>query len=628
MRFIRLLAVLLFLLGTVPAFSAGVTVRSIDTAEFPQVKMEITLDGINAAELRQSDIKLFENGKQITEFSYQLRNPEKNPVSVILVIDTSGSMEGKSLESVKQVAKGFIAQKQPEDRLALMEFNTEVKTIVGFTDDQEKLVRSVDSLRAGGDTSLYDAVNAAIVLAEKEKAKNRFVVLFTDGKDTSSKTTAGDALSSIKKAGTVLYAVGSGDVDDETLVTLSEASGGSYFKISSVDSLSAVFERISRTIYRSAEIVFNSSSKPGERSEISLEIPHQGETIRAQTTFVSPEKTTAEEPPPPAISAPEILDRATNFATAGIIIALFFVSFLLLSGALLSGLVAGDEDAVSRLKYYEKAWKSIEKPPEEIDKSKSGMLAVLLKKYGISATIGKMMENAGVRLRVSEFVIMHLILIVAVGMAGNLIGGTPLLVLLVPLAAFAPFPLFEFLRVRRQNKIGQQLPDALMMISYSLRAGYSLAQSLELASQELSDPLGGEFRRIVRETQLGLSFDEALENAAKRINNENFDWTMIAMSIQREVGGNLAELLEKIAEILRERENFKGYVRALSAEGKISANILMALPVVEALLLFLVAPSYISVLFTSPIGIGMMVTALLLMTVGYVWIRRIIDVEQ
>lgn len=626
MRFIRLVALLLlFTLVALPAYSAGVSFRGIDTEEFPSVRIELSFDDVNAAELNQSDLKLFENGEPITDFTYQLRNPVKNPVSVVLVIDTSGSMEGKSIELVKQAAKNFIARSQPGDRIALMTFDTEVKTVVGFTDDREKILKAIDSLKASGDTALYDAVSSAVSLAQREKTNNRFVVLFTDGKDNSSRTSADEVLAAVKKASVVLYAVGSGESEDRTLTTLSQASGGNYFKIASVDSLAAVFEKLSRTIYQTAEIVFVSRAEPGESSELRVEIPYSGQTIEAEATFVSPQKGEAEAVPQPTA---DIINQAADFATTGIIMAFFFVSFLLLSGALLSGLLVRDGDAISRLKYYEEAWRSMEKPPDEIDDGKSGALAAILKKYGVSALVGKMIENAGVRLRVSEFVIMHLIFIVVVGMIGNLIGGTPLMVLAVPLAAFAPFPLFEFLRIRRQRRIGQQLPDALMMISYSLRAGYSLAQSLDLASQELSDPLGGEFRRIIRETQLGLSFDEALENAAKRINNENFDWTIIAMSIQREVGGNLAELLEKIAELLRERENFKGYVSALSAEGKISANILMALPVIEALLLFLVAPSYISVLFTTPLGIGMLVTALLLMITGYVWIRRIIDVEQ
>jgi len=180
---------------------------------------------------------------------------------------------------------------------------------------------------------------------------------------------------------------------------------------------------------------------------------------------------------------------------------------------------------------------------------------------------------------------------------------------------------------RKPNKFENQLPDCLTMISGALRAGYSPLQSINLASGELADPVAGELKRVVKEVSLGLSADEALENMAARVKSQSFDWTVVAMNIQKEVGGNLAEVLERVASTLRSRKRFKRHVSSLTAEGRMSASVLVILPLFEGLLLYIVNPSYVSLLFTTALGISMVTGALVLMVIGWFWMKKIIDIK-
>jgi len=180
---------------------------------------------------------------------------------------------------------------------------------------------------------------------------------------------------------------------------------------------------------------------------------------------------------------------------------------------------------------------------------------------------------------------------------------------------------------KKQFKLENQLPDCLVMIAGALRAGYSLIQSIKLASTELAEPVSGELKRVVKEVSLGLSVDEALENMARRVNSQGFEWTVVAMNIQKEVGGNLAEVLEKVARTLRSRKEFKRHVNALTAEGRLSAIVLIILPFFEGIFLYIVNPSYVGLLFSSALGLTMIFVALVLMGIGWYWMKKVIAIK-
>jgi tight adherence protein B len=180
---------------------------------------------------------------------------------------------------------------------------------------------------------------------------------------------------------------------------------------------------------------------------------------------------------------------------------------------------------------------------------------------------------------------------------------------------------------KRTEKMREQLPDVLTIMASSLRAGHSFMQALDTVAREIPQPAAVEFQRVVAEIRLGRPTDDALEALATRVGSADFRWAVLAVNIQREVGGNLAEILDNVADTLRERAMIRRQIRVLTAEGRLSAWVLAGLPVAIAIYMFIVNPDYIGLLFTHPIGLFMLGGAILLLIAGILWMRKIVDID-
>ncbi|GAA4026522.1 MULTISPECIES: type II secretion system F family protein [Arthrobacter] len=237
------------------------------------------------------------------------------------------------------------------------------------------------------------------------------------------------------------------------------------------------------------------------------------------------------------------------------------------------------------------------------------------------------LENAGLRMSQADF----FILMIAGAFVGALIGlvvGGPVVAILF----FIPAPIVarlitRFLSGKRRAKFDDQLGDTLQLLSGGLRAGHSILRAIDAAATESPSPTSEEMRRIITETSLGRDLQDSLNDAAERMRSEDFVWIAQAIQINREVGGNLAEVLDQVNETIRERSEIKGHIKSLAAEGKFSGYILMALPFGIVTMLMLVNPGYMNVMFTHPLGWGMIVASVILMTIGGLWMRKIIDLK-
>ena len=162
-----------------------------------------------------------------------------------------------------------------------------------------------------------------------------------------------------------------------------------------------------------------------------------------------------------------------------------------------------------------------------------------------------------------------------------------------------------------------------MVIASSLRAGHSFLQSLDSAAKEIDQPAAGEFGRVLREIRLGRDTDEALEALVERVGSQDLEWAVTAIEVQRKIGGNLAEVLETVANTIRERETLRRQMRVLSAESRISVVVLTVLPILIAIYLMIVNPEYLRTLTTTTPGKIISISALALMGIGYLWMKRI-----
>lgn len=203
------------------------------------------------------------------------------------------------------------------------------------------------------------------------------------------------------------------------------------------------------------------------------------------------------------------------------------------------------------------------------------------------------------------------------------------LFILLGVAAVATLPFLYVLRARnkRIHTIESQLPDALELMSRALRAGHSFPSSLEMVATEAPNPIAGEFKTTFDEVNYGIPMQDALMNMTTRIASSDLRYFVVAVLIQRETGGNLAELLDNLARLMRERFKLLGQIRVLSAEGRLSAWILTLLPFVLAGAVNIVHPKFLAVLWEDPVGLKLIYAALTMMLLGILWMRKIIKIR-
>lgn len=195
------------------------------------------------------------------------------------------------------------------------------------------------------------------------------------------------------------------------------------------------------------------------------------------------------------------------------------------------------------------------------------------------------------------------------------------------IAGSLPFFFLYIKKKRRLKKYQAQLPEALDLMARSLRAGHAFSTGMKLAADEFEDPLGPEFSIAIDEINFGLAVSDALKNLVGRMDCQDLNFFVVAVILQRETGGNLADVMENIAHLIRERFKFYGKVKALAAEGKLSMIILIALPFFIVGILLVLNPSYIMILFKDPVGRIMCGVALTMMVLGGFVMRRIVDIE-
>src|SRR3979411_307949 len=245
-------------------------------------------------------------------------------------------------------------------------------------------------------------------------------------------------------------------------------------------------------------------------------------------------------------------------------------------------------------------------------------------KGGRSSRLTDELAKADLKLRVSEYVMVIVGLIILLCAILFLRFHSPVLALIgIPVGYFAPGFFLKFRQRRRLKAFNNQLGDTVVLLSNALKAGYSFAQAMATIAKSSSPPMADEFSRAVREMNLGVSVDDALQHMVKRIESEDFDLMVTAVQIHRVVGGNLAEILDTIAVTIRERIRIQGALRPLTAQARAAGDTRTVLAVGLAALLTVISPSYFTPMFGDPRGWAMLFVALVMMGVGYSIIRRI-----
>lgn len=253
---------------------------------------------------------------------------------------------------------------------------------------------------------------------------------------------------------------------------------------------------------------------------------------------------------------------------------------------------------------------------------------LLLSKYGLVQKIQHTFSQAGVEWSASRFLVntCSVGLLIAVGLMVSDVSA----IIAVAIGILVPVGPVMFMSAKgksRNKKLNYQLPDVFDLLCQALRAGHSLASGIQLVGQQLPDPVGIEFRRCFHEQNLGIKLEEALRNMSNRVDVMDLSFFVTAVTVQRQTGGDLAEILEKISKVIRDRIKILGQVRALTAEGRLSGWVLSALPVFVFFVAKALNPEYIDILIHEPDGQTMLGAAVIMQIMGMLMIKKIVNIK-
>jgi len=261
--------------------------------------------------------------------------------------------------------------------------------------------------------------------------------------------------------------------------------------------------------------------------------------------------------------------------------------------------------------------------------TKNRVAQIVVEKFGLGPKIGEMLEQAGLSWQPARFV--HLSLVCF--LAGFAVGwvmlpvARPIALVTGAAAGVGPFLYVYFKRKSRLRRFEEIFPDALEFVSRSMRAGHAFSVSLEMIHREFQEPVAGEFRRTFEEANLGLPMEIALQKLAKRVPSLDVHFFVSAVLLQKRTGGNLAEILDKLAYVIRERFKLRGRIRSVSAHGRMTATALSCIPIAVAVLMFYTNPEYVKFFFTDDVGQIMMGAAVALQLIGYGVMKKIVNIE-
>jgi tight adherence protein B len=637
MRLLRLTIVAMLMLGLVagtgvaaeaPTESALVA-QGADTSEFPTIALTVTLP-VDMFAGAEADVAftVVENGEQREVIAAEPLAAVRAPMDIVLVMDTSGSMQGAPMQDAKSAAAAFLAAMGPDDEFALVSFASDVEVLTEFTGDRDALTSAINGLEARGNTALYDGVVRGAGLLLGREGRDQIVVLLTDGGDTASASTLDQAVSALKETGAPMYTIGleTPEADMNVLATMAAQSRGRLIGVADSADLQRLYEDIARELTTQYRVSFESAAP--NTTDLELRVVAQVNGTQGAAGFVidNPYFELAEgEGTGVAPASP-----AASLALGLLIIALAFAAVALAVWALL-GMFSGRPSRLDELQFYDQ----LHGAEDTTTTRAAGVTGVIREavaavagRRGLTPLVHQKLERAGLPLRPVEYMYLHLISVVGVGVLIQVLTRSVVLSLLaVVVAVILPILLLESAITRRRRAFEDQLPEILSMIASSLRAGWGIQQSIDLVVQEMADPARSEFRRVQAESRLGLSVEEALEKMANRLDSDDFRWTVTAIAIQREVGGNLAEVLDLVASTMRERSELRRHIHALTSEGRLSAVILFVLPFFMIGLLLLVNPGYMTLMFTTATGLTLMAVGLILLVVGGIWLRRASEVE-
>lgn len=555
--------------------------------------------------------------------------------TTVLTIDVSNSMKGERFEAAKAAALTYIDTVPDNVFIGLVTFASTVDTVQAPTQDHESLREAIAGLELTQATRLYDGVLRALEVAGDEGS--RTILLLSDGLNTTDTPTLDE----------VVEAAGAGDVridavgldreltPEDQLTQIVDATDGSVTSTSDPAALQEVFAGEADDLAKQMVVTFDKPVTDVEEGTLSITVSAGGTLYTDDYFYALPETGGVEAPAATEYAAADAsFTVGKPWLIGGIV--LVFLGFAFLLAFALTQVSNREQNPMQRqLQLYTvHGMRRTEPAPQQsegvdLKQTAAAIADHLVVRRDLEDKIARKLDSGGLKLKPAEWLLLHAAILIGSGFLALIIfGGNPILLVAAIIAgAVVPWMYLSFKANRRIKKFNGQLAETLSIIAGGLQAGLSLSQAVDTVVREGTEPIAGEFSRAIVEQRLGVEIEDSLETVAERMDSIDFKWVVMAIRIQREVGGNLAELLLNVAATLREREYLRRQVSVLSAEGRLSAYILGGLPPFFVLYLTLTQPDYIAPMFNTTLGWVMCGVGLVMMTVGLFWMKKAVKVE-
>ncbi|MGZ4707217.1 MAG: type II secretion system F family protein [Acidimicrobiales bacterium] len=586
------------------------------------------------------------NGDPLTPTSITAL-PTARSMGNVLVFDTSTDMDKSgALAAAKDQARKWIAARTG-DRTLTQQFAVVVtsdggKVIQGLTASPVLLNEALDNVGPSTEeaerdkSALWSAIRQGAAALSKNSSLQPNLIVMAGRNDNASGNDRQAAIGEIASARASVFGLaytGSG-YDGGQIKALVDTYGGQYLSTGEGTQFASVVSGASSTIDTQQYVVtYPSSVATGTVANLAI-------TVNGQTggaAYSSGSAIAGYQNLNPDVQSSNA--KGVSFLQGGLGLALAVVLVLVataLAAYAIFLLITKDNSLNNVLQPYSEGYG----PQGELESENDGSFAktALIQRavevtenfaesQGYLARAEGALERANLPLRAGEALFFYAAVVLIATILGLALGGLFTALLLGGFAALVPPAAVSFLANKRRKKFLAQLPDTLQLLSGTLRAGYSLMQGVEAVSQEVENPMGQELRRVVTESRLGRPLEESLDGVAERMASPDFAWAVMAIRIQREVGGNLSELLLTVADTMTQRERLRRDVAALTAEGRMSAIVLGLLPIGLGLAMFTINREYTSKLFTDTLGNILLGGAVVMMIIGFVWMKKIIDIE-
>jgi tight adherence protein B len=598
------------------AATASVTLRRVDVSGYPTIRATLV-----APVASDQAPTLTENGRPVADLTALNLSASK---SVVIAVDRSRSMAGKQLDDAAAAAREFLAAKSGSDRVAVVVFGSKAVQLTRFassTIDADDALRTL-AVDAKAGTALNDAVALSARLLSSEQGRARVVVLLTDGQDVSSKASLTEAIAGAHQAATLVYpiSIGGGDKTRQPLQKLARETGGAFNSAASSKALSGIYSSVASELKRTWRIEYVTAARPGETLHLRVALDPEGAASSDLTIPGDFDEPTSGGGLPSPLYSP-----------LGGLLLTMLVAFLVLTacGFLLAS--AKGSWVKTRLAPHVEGGprKSRQKKKGERLAAFAGLFRATEQAFGhrrLWMKLQRLLERADVPLRTVEFAYLMVGCAFVVAFFAVLMGRSSLGILIaLAIGGAMPYMWVSFKAKRRMNAFENQLPDLLVTLAASLKAGHSFKQGIQTVVDEGQEPASKELGRVISDTRLGRPMDEALSDTAERIGSKNFSFVITAVTIQRQVGGSLAGLFDMVADTVRQRQQFARKIKGLTAMGRASAYVLIGLPFFVAFAITLLNPDYMDPLYHTSTGHTMIMIGLLMMGFGSLVLKKLVS---